>query len=206
MSKIRSIKQITDNRFLNYFELEAQAKDGHVFPYYMASRSTDQADLRMNRPDRPADGVAIFAVYGEKRDRVVLIRQYRFPLGGYIYEFPAGLSEKGEDPRETAVRELREETGLLFSPIDADRAYERGFFTTIGLTDETCAMVFGTCSGQVSLDLLEASEELEVVLADRTEAARILREENVALICAYMLMHFIREKEDPLEMFRKLPE
>ncbi len=54
----------------------------------------------------------IYSVYGEKRDKVVLIRQYRYTIGGYIYEFPAGLVEPGEDFHEGAVREMFEETGL----------------------------------------------------------------------------------------------
>ncbi len=37
------------------------------------------------------DGVIIYSVYGEKKDKVVLIRQYRYALGGYIYEFRQGL-------------------------------------------------------------------------------------------------------------------
>lgn len=43
--------------------------------------------------------------------RVVLIKQYRKPMEKVIYEIPAGKLEPGEEPRECAVRELREETG-----------------------------------------------------------------------------------------------
>ena len=68
--------------------------------------------------------------------------------------------------------------------------YEKPFYTTIGMTDECCSMVFGYASGTVSRAGLEDSEELEVVLADRREVARILKEERVALMCAYMLMFF----------------
>ena len=38
----------------------------------------------------------------------------------------------------------------------------------------------------------------EIVLADRAECRRILKEENVAIMCAYMLMHFIHCQGDPL--------
>ena len=44
-------------------------------------------------------------------DRLVLVRQYRPPVDGMVIEFPAGLVNPGESPEETAVRELREETG-----------------------------------------------------------------------------------------------
>ncbi|HIQ03220.1 MAG TPA: NUDIX hydrolase [Desulfurococcales archaeon] len=43
--------------------------------------------------------------------RVILIRQYRVPVGGWIYELPAGVIESGETPEECARRELIEETG-----------------------------------------------------------------------------------------------
>ena len=46
---------------------------------------------------------------------------------------------------------------------------------------------------------LEDGEEIEVVLADRTEIRRILKEENVSLMCAYMMMHFLYE--DPEKPF-----
>lgn len=43
---------------------------------------------------------------------LLLERQYRPTLGKYIYELPAGHIDKGEAPRQTAIREMREETGF----------------------------------------------------------------------------------------------
>ena len=133
---------------------------------------------------------------------VVLIRQYRYPLGGYVYEFPAGLVEPGEDMLSAGIREMYEETGLTFSPIESG-SYSRPFFTTVGMTDESCGTIFGYCSGQPTSSHEEASEEIQVVLADRTECKRILKEENVAIMCAYMLMHFISSNGDPLSFVEK---
>lgn len=42
---------------------------------------------------------------------VLLIRQFRPPVNGYVIEFPAGLNDKGETLEEVARRELLEETG-----------------------------------------------------------------------------------------------
>ena len=42
---------------------------------------------------------------------------------------------------------------------------------------------------------MEDSEEIEVVLADRKEVERIMKEERVALLCAYMMMHFLHDEE-----------
>ena len=63
------------------------------------------------------------------------------------------------------------------------------------MTDESCATVYGYASGEVSASAQEDTEEIEVVLADREEVKRILREENVAIMCAYMLMHFLQDEE-----------
>ena len=71
------------------------------------------------------------------------------------------------------------------------------------MTDESCGTVFGYCSGEPTNRHQEASEEIQVVIADRTECRRILREENVALPCAYMLMHFIATKGDPLDFLEE---
>ena len=197
MSEIKSIQQKTHNRFLNYYELEAVHRDGSVSPYYMASRAKDANHLKAVTRENKPDGVILYGVYGEAKDRVVLIRQYRYPLGDYVYEFPAGLVEEGEEMAAAGIREMYEETGLVFTPVDAG-CYCRPFFTTIGMTDESCGTVFGYCSGEPTSVHEEASEEIQVILADRAEARRILREENVAIMCAYMLMHFIASEGDPL--------
>ena len=42
---------------------------------------------------------------------VVLVRQWRQPVGGFTLELPGGGVERGEDPREAVRRELLEETG-----------------------------------------------------------------------------------------------
>ena len=202
MSEIKSIQQKTHNRYLNYYELEAVHRDGSVSPYYMASRAKDANHLKAVTRENKPDGVILYGVYGEAKDRVVLIRQYRYPLGDCVYEFPAGLVEEGEEMAAAGIREMYEETGLVFTPVDAG-CYCRPFFTTIGMTDESCGTVFGYCSGEPTSVHEEASEEIQVILADRAEARRILREENVAIMCAYMLMHFIASEGDPLAFIKE---
>ena len=128
----------------------------------------------------------------------MLIRQYRCPIDDDIYEFPAGLVEPGEEMAQAGIREIYEETGLVFEPKVTEGAYTRPFFTTVGMTDESCGTIYGYCSGTPTNEHEEESEDIEIVLADREECKRILKEENVAIMCAYMLMHFIHTKGDPL--------
>ncbi|MGY2005185.1 NUDIX domain-containing protein [Blastococcus sp. SYSU DS1024] len=60
---------------------------------------------------RHPGAVAVVAL--TETDDVVLLRQYRHPVGGYLWELPAGLRDaEGEPPLETAKRELAEEVRL----------------------------------------------------------------------------------------------
>lgn len=195
MPKITKITQVTKNPFVNLYDLDVEDRKGNARKYYVSSRAKTIEDLELSRKQQRADGVIIYSLYGEKKDHVVLIRQYRYPLDGYIYEFPAGLVEPGEDYHDSAVREMKEETGLTLQPLKVDTMYEKPYYTTIGMTDECCGTVFGYASGEVSTALLEDSEEIEVVLADRDEVRRILKEERVAVVCSYMLMHFLHDEE-----------
>ena len=196
MGKIRSVTKMTDNRFLNMYYLNAENKLGGDVNYYVASRAASVEDMKLSKNHENPDGVAIYSLYGEKKDRIVLVRQYRYAIDDFIYEFPAGLVEKGEDFHSAAIRELKEETGLTLEPLQVPEYFEKPLYTTIGMTDECCSMVYGYASGEISTEGEEDSEEIEVVLVDRKEAKRILTEEKVSIMCAYMLMHFIGS-EDP---------
>lgn len=195
MGHIHDIEKLTDCKFLNLYHLNATSIHNTPVSYYVASRAASIDKLKVKTRKNTPDGVVIYSLYGEKKDKVVLVRQYRYSIGDYIYEFPAGLVEPDEEFHAGAIREMHEETGLTFTPLKVDPAFEKPYFTTIGMTDESCATVYGYAEGQISKDDQEDSEEIEVVLADREEVKRILKEENVAIICAYMLMHFLQDEE-----------
>lgn len=200
MSSIGKIEKKVGSRFLSYYEMEAVHRDGSVSPYYMVSRNPDPGSLKAVTGNNPPDGVVIYSLY---QDKVVLVRQYRYPIGGFVYEFPAGLVEPGEDMEQAAIRELYEETGLTLTPIPCG-SYGRPFFTTVGMTDESCGTVFGRCTGEPTNRHQEATEEIQVVLADQEECRRILREERVSIMCAYMLMHFVASEGDPFYFLKSI--
>lgn len=193
MGQITKITKETDNKFVNLYSLDTIKKTGEKSRYFVSSRATAEADLKIRtRDDRP-DGVMMVMLYGNenKADKLVLIRQYRFPIDTFIYELPAGLVEKGEDYREAAVRETKEETGFDLRLLDVDPSYEKAFYMTVGMTDECVSLVYGYASGDVKDQMLESGEEIEVVLADREEAKRILKEEKLSMPAAMAIMHFI---------------
>jgi len=99
------------------------------------------------------------AVVPLKEDgRVVLIRQLRHAVGGFIYEIPAGKLDPQEDPRDCAARELEEEVG-----------YRAGFlelltsiWTAPGFTDEVIHIFLGT-NLEKGIQALDQDEVLEIV-------------------------------------------
>lgn len=68
---------------------------------------------RTTRLATQADGVGIIALLKRTlhKDCVVMVKQFRPPLGSYSLEFPAGLIDEGETAEVAALRELKEETG-----------------------------------------------------------------------------------------------
>ena len=198
---ILSVEKKTDNRFLNMYDLQYENKVGGQGIYHIASRGASIEELKLKTHKNKPDGVIIYALYGPKRDKVVMVRQYRFSVDDYVYEFPAGLVDAGETYGQAGARELKEETGLDFTPVKADEMYSKPLFTTIGMTDESCATVYGYASGKISKEGLEDNEDLEVIIADRKEVRRILKEENVSINCGYLLMHFLCHTTEDLFYF-----
>ena len=87
---------------------------------------------------RHPGGAAVVAI--DDRQRVCLLRQYRYAAGGWLWELPAGKIDVPETPDHTAKRELQEEAGLT-----ADNWKSLGnFLTTPGFCDERIHLYLAT--------------------------------------------------------------
>jgi ADP-ribose pyrophosphatase len=62
---------------------------------------------------REGDGTPGAVVLGLRGGQILLVEVHRRPLGRTLLELPRGFGDPDEAPVETAVRELREETGVL---------------------------------------------------------------------------------------------
>lgn len=87
-----------------------------------------------------AVGILVVLKTAERGEQLLMVRQPRVAVAEEaILEIPAGMVDPGETPREVALRELKEETGLLASPeelIDLLPDHPEGFFSSVGLLDE----------------------------------------------------------------------
>ncbi|BBL80095.1 ADP-ribose pyrophosphatase [Rubrobacter xylanophilus] len=75
---------------------------------------------------------SVVPVTGE--GEVVLVRQWRQPLGGFTLELPSGAVDAGEEPREAAERELFEETGYRAEGLE----HLVSVHTSTGRSTEVC--------------------------------------------------------------------
>lgn len=141
--------------------------------------------------------VAVVAIDDE--DRIVLIEQYRHPLGRRLLELPAGLlDEPGEDPVDAVGRELTEETGLAAESFSVlvDVAASPGF------TDETVRIFLA--EGLSEVDRPEARDEeadIELVRLSVEDAlARVLSGEivNASAVAGILAVAAVRSRSVPM--------
>lgn len=198
MKKYTAIHKLSDNRFLNLFKLDALTDKGRSFDYFFVSRRKADS-IKLLTKDISAEGVVIYPILKNEPNKIIMIKQYRYPLDDYLYELPAGLIDEGESPEVAAIRELKEETGFDFEVYNGgNTSFRRPFFMGAGFTDESCNAVFGYASGTVNQEAIEDTETIQVLIVDKAEAKRILREERVSLRAAYLLMNFVNsDLEEP---------
>lgn len=143
------IKTIYDSRFMKLYDLQYE-QNRH---YYMASRRGKEELPALAASEQYKgmlpDAVSCFVVVRVKgqEPKLLLSWEYRYTAGQYLLSVPAGLIDKEdkENPDaiiKTAVRELREETGIKVTGSDEVKVVNPFVFSTPGMTDEGNALVY----------------------------------------------------------------
>lgn len=102
-------------------------------------------------------------------DSLLMVRQFRKAVEKNLLEIPAGKMEINEEPRETALRELHEETGYRAERIE----YLCEFYTSPGFTDEKIYLFLAS-------DLVQ--EDLEVETNEYIELEKIKIDELMEMV------------------------
>jgi ADP-ribose pyrophosphatase len=168
--KIIDCKKLTDKKWLNLFDISYLDKNGHEKLWQVATRDTVPRCMtgNFNQPD-----AVLMIPFHRTEKKLVLIREYRVPLAGYQYEFPAGLIDPGETIEAASRRELKEETGLDLSII---HRVSPVLYSTAGMTDESVVLVYCECDGTPSGIENQGTEDIEVYLVSPEEAKQLLFE------------------------------
>jgi len=167
-NKVTSVHRITSDaagnplRWLNQFQAEFETADGRHGTWAFSSR---RAAPVLGAGPLAADAVVIVPIWKSADEtRLVVVREFRIPLGDYEYGFPAGLRDGDEPIADTAARELREETGLELTKV---LRTSPAIASSAGLTDEAVRILIVECRGTPSADHCEGVEDIEVRLMDQ---------------------------------------
>ena len=152
---------------------EREIYAGRVVTLRLKSLPQPDGRVRLREVVEHAPGAAIVAV--DPDGQVLLVRQYRPAVDADLLELPAGIVDPGEQPIDTARRELEEETGYTAGHLEP----LVHFYTSPGFCTEVLHVFLATglreCLTDVSAD---EDEDLELVrLPIETLIERILRGE-----------------------------
>ena len=116
--KTLSSQQVYDGKVVKVFRDDVEISDGHK---------------SFREVVRHSGGIVIFAIKKDgKKEKILFVKQFRYPMKKVLIELPAGKLEIGEDPFLAAKRELEEETGYC-----AKKWTDLGYvYTSPGYSDE----------------------------------------------------------------------
>jgi len=140
------------------------------------------------------DWVAVMAI--TDMNEIVLVNQFRHGCGEAIFEFPAGKMDHGEEPLESAKRELMEETGfssddwMLLGSVRPNPAMQDNMFHAF--------VARNVIPGRQDLD---EGEDIEVSLVPLQSLPSMFRDgalPNSLCHTAFMLFMLSLTKESPI--------
>ena len=168
--ELRDISMVHEGKFMHYYHERMIGNDGReLMIYEMVSRNPKLTPKNISDGLHAANAVSIIC-HDEHNELVLLNHEYRPSLNAWIYEFPGGLRDEGEEYATTAVRELREETGLELYQVNAvlDPAP-----TVVGFSDETVATVIGRARGEFSSSD-DPREEIEACWYSKSDVVSLM--------------------------------
>lgn len=182
--KLIDIVELSNNKFLNLYKLKLINRRGVPKDYFLASRRKRDKLSCVTKNHNICDGVMIVPVTED--NEIVMLKQYRPAISDYLYELPAGMVDSGETIEEAARRELFEETGLRA------KSYEvllKPSYTSVGISDETTAVVKMVVEGEITNENEEDDEDIEVFKLKIKDAKEFVKNNNVSIKGALVLMN-----------------
>ena len=191
MDKIqfKDYSKVYDGKFLKMYKASFKGEKGEK-TYEIVSRKDSPAFLGVAGK---VDAIKILP-YLKKDGKifVYLIREFRFPIAKQIYELPSGLVDEGEDPCDSARRELLEEIGAVAKSIEK---METRAYSSAGMSDESLEFYQAEVDHFES-QKLETGEYIEIVEVELKKLDEYLVKENFCALSKLQLRIFQLKMEN----------
>ncbi len=172
--KFIGIEKKEQGKFITRYDITYETVDKKTKVYEMISRNPD-LKTQKELANHPADSVVLI-IHNEAGDKLLLNKEFRMACGDFVYNFPAGLIDPGEEFMESAARELKEETGLDLVRIDEVLGES---FSAIGFSNEKNVCVVGVAEGEFAPSS-STVEEIEAKWFTKAEVRELLEKEYFA--------------------------
>jgi ADP-ribose pyrophosphatase len=147
--------------------------EGRIIDLYLDEVSLPNGKTSSREIIKHPGAVAVIAITEE--EKILLVEQYRKALERTLIEIPAGKLEKGEDPRESAKRELMEETGYTCENLE----HITSFYTSPGFANELVHIYQATGLKQERELQLDEDEFVSVMEVTYDEALNLVKEQKI---------------------------
>ena len=160
--------------FITRYDLHYRTEDEQEKVYEIISRNPNLKgfdDIHNKKVD-----AVVLIMHDESGEKILINREFRMAPGAWVYNFPAGLIDPGEEPEESARRELKEETGLDLICVE-DWIGES--YSAVGFSNEKNVCCVGKAGGSFSKSS-STLEEIEPGWYTKEEVRKLLKTEPFA--------------------------
>ena len=172
--EFKGIRKREEGRFITRYDITYETVDKKEKIYEIISRNKQLENLE-ELHGKEADAVVII-VMDEVGERILINKEFRLAVGDWVYNFPAGLIDPGEEPQQSAKRELWEETGLELYQIDDLIGTS---YSAVGFSNETNVCIVGKARGEFRPST-STVEEIEPVWYTKAEIRELLKTQKFA--------------------------
>ncbi len=167
--QFKAITKREEGKFITRYDIAYETVDHQEKIYEIISRNKALDSLDALNGSKP-DSVVIIAT-DESGEKLLLNKEFRMAVGDWVYNFPAGLIDAGEEPYESAKRELWEETGLELYEIDD---FIGASYSAVGFSNEINVCVVGKARGNFRSST-STVEEIEPGWYTKAELKELLK-------------------------------
>lgn len=202
--KLVKVTKLTNERFLNMYDLEYE-HEGKTIHWTIASRNNPENMVCVTGKDKADTVCVVPKVVQDGKEYIIMTREYRQPIGDYVYSFPAGLVEEGESAFESCIRELQEEIGA--EEISDAKQLTNICYNSEGMTDESVVM-FEVVITKLGKQNLQDFEDINMVIVPIEEMSDFIQNKRLstraAIYCPMIAREYELKKE--IEQLKNVPQ